>query len=345
MALITFIDFSLPAVPAYYLNALDLIRNAMTGDSTGQELIVGAPTGGYQGPGTINAEGLFVNGVAVGGGGGTPGGADTEVQFNDGGAFGGSPFMTFNKISGLLTFTDLTVFAGLSVDGSGFYVGTVTPDPILLTTNTSTRVTIGGQGNIQISPPSSGNALEITAAAATYPLLLIADPGSDALLGLAAPGGGYQWDIRSDNGGGWTLRNATLGSPISLSVAASGGALSTRVNNSATLLEVGQRKLVARTMGSAGDIVATDAGRMINIGHTGLSRIANVAGSGLGEFDVVTCTASSVSSTVDVQTGTLYWFTGAGYTTGTRTIVSGSIFTIWCQTPDSAYYIWGIGIS
>ena len=35
------------------------------------------------------------------GGGGTPGGATTQVQFNDGGAFGGSERLTFNKTTGL----------------------------------------------------------------------------------------------------------------------------------------------------------------------------------------------------------------------------------------------------
>jgi hypothetical protein len=45
------------------------------------------------------------------GGGGTPGGSDTQIQFNDGGAFGGNSALTFNKTTGqinrLLTATDL----------------------------------------------------------------------------------------------------------------------------------------------------------------------------------------------------------------------------------------------
>lgn len=38
-----------------------------------------------------------------GGGGGTPGGSDQQVQFNDAGAFGGDPGLTFNKTTDLLT--------------------------------------------------------------------------------------------------------------------------------------------------------------------------------------------------------------------------------------------------
>ena len=40
---------------------------------------------------------------AAGGGGGTPGGSDTQVQFNDGGAFGGDSGLLFNKTSNKLT--------------------------------------------------------------------------------------------------------------------------------------------------------------------------------------------------------------------------------------------------
>jgi hypothetical protein len=43
--------------------------------------------------------------MATGGGGGTPGGSDTQVQFNDGGAFGGDSALTWNKTTNILTVT------------------------------------------------------------------------------------------------------------------------------------------------------------------------------------------------------------------------------------------------
>lgn len=49
-------------------------------------------------------------------GGGTPGGSDTEVQFNDGGSFGGDPGMTFNKTTNALTITG--AFSASNVSGS-----------------------------------------------------------------------------------------------------------------------------------------------------------------------------------------------------------------------------------
>ena len=41
--------------------------------------------------------------TGAGGGGGTPGGSDTQVQFNDGGAFGGDSGLVFNKTTNKLT--------------------------------------------------------------------------------------------------------------------------------------------------------------------------------------------------------------------------------------------------
>jgi hypothetical protein len=53
--------------------------------------------------------------ISTGGGSGTPGGATTQVQFNDGGAFGGSEKFTFNKTTGLTTLTGSFEITG-SVD-------------------------------------------------------------------------------------------------------------------------------------------------------------------------------------------------------------------------------------
>jgi hypothetical protein len=49
-----------------------------------------------------------------GGGNGTPGGANTQIQFNDGGLFGGNNYFTFNKATG-----DMVIPNNLSL-GSGF---------------------------------------------------------------------------------------------------------------------------------------------------------------------------------------------------------------------------------
>jgi hypothetical protein len=48
----------------------------------------------------------------IGGGGGTPGGANTQVQFNDSGAFGGDAGLTYNKTTDALTLAGLLDLSG-----------------------------------------------------------------------------------------------------------------------------------------------------------------------------------------------------------------------------------------
>jgi len=54
---------------------------------------------------------------AAGGGSGSPGGSDTQVQFNDGGSFGGDAGLTYNK-----TTDSLTIGGGLTVDTDTLFV-------------------------------------------------------------------------------------------------------------------------------------------------------------------------------------------------------------------------------
>jgi hypothetical protein len=57
----------------------------------------------------------------VSGGGGTPGGSDTQVQFNDGGSFGGDSGLTYNK-----TTDSLTITGDLAVNGGDITTSTTT---------------------------------------------------------------------------------------------------------------------------------------------------------------------------------------------------------------------------
>jgi hypothetical protein len=67
----------------------------------------------------FDASGNIVdNGAVCGGGGGTPGGSDTQVQFNDGGAFGGDAGLVYDKTADLLTTGRLKVGEGSGTDYS-----------------------------------------------------------------------------------------------------------------------------------------------------------------------------------------------------------------------------------
>lgn len=56
--------------------------------------------------------------VDITGGGGTPGGSDTQVQFNDGGAFGGDAGLVFNKTSDTLTVVNITATGAVLINDS-----------------------------------------------------------------------------------------------------------------------------------------------------------------------------------------------------------------------------------
>lgn len=59
---------------------------------------------------TLGTTGLFTV-PALGGGGGTPGGSDTQLQYNDSGSFGGIASLTYNG-------SNVTSTAGITIDGA-----------------------------------------------------------------------------------------------------------------------------------------------------------------------------------------------------------------------------------
>jgi hypothetical protein len=80
----------------------------------------GAMVGGVanKGVGTLNAAQLCINGVCQSSwpSGGTPGGANTYVQFNNSGAFGGSAGLTYNSGTSALTVGGLLTTGSLAID-------------------------------------------------------------------------------------------------------------------------------------------------------------------------------------------------------------------------------------
>jgi hypothetical protein len=95
-------------------------------------------------------------------GGGTPGGSDTHVQFNDGGSFGGQSSFTFNKTTSLASVANFVV-TGSAVgslvtsgtfqvkDGSGGVVGSISAGGV-----------ISGSGDLQVGGNITGSNLRLT---------------------------------------------------------------------------------------------------------------------------------------------------------------------------------------
>jgi hypothetical protein len=90
---------------------------------------------------TAAADGVGTN-LLAGGGGGTPGGANTNVQFNDAGVFGGNANFTYDKV--LNTVTAGTFAGTLNGSGQNFKVG---DDAWIGDINIADTVGIKGQQN------------------------------------------------------------------------------------------------------------------------------------------------------------------------------------------------------
>jgi len=67
-----------------------------------------------------SSNGNTPGGIPLSGGGGVPGGANTQVQFNDDGAFGGSANFTFDQVSGALTAVSFSSTGNITGD---YFIG------------------------------------------------------------------------------------------------------------------------------------------------------------------------------------------------------------------------------
>jgi len=100
--------------------------------------------------------------AVISGGGGTPGGSDTQVQFNDAGTFGGDAGLTYNKTTDVLTaggvnVTSLTASSAVATDASKNLVSvtnTGTGNNVLATSPTLVTPALG--------TPSSGTLTSCT---------------------------------------------------------------------------------------------------------------------------------------------------------------------------------------
>ena len=82
-------------------------------------LILDPTSGSLAGDGSylgLNANNQII--VTSSAGGGTPGGADTQIQFNDGGSFGGDSTLTFNKTTDVLSVSTITASVGIETTSS-----------------------------------------------------------------------------------------------------------------------------------------------------------------------------------------------------------------------------------
>lgn len=102
----------------------------------------------------LSTDGLGnVSWVAQSGGGGTPGGADTQIQFNDSGSFAGSSFLTFDGST--LSTPDLNVDGVLSLDNGSSESKIIYDSPVINGQQSGQRFVIeptSGTAQVDIRP-------------------------------------------------------------------------------------------------------------------------------------------------------------------------------------------------
>ena len=99
------------------------------------------------------------------GGGGSPGGANTSVQFNDAGVFGGSANLSFNKTTRVLNVNGNVIannFVGNLANGTTSIRISPTSGNLTFTTNGSTVMTVSTGSNVGIGTSSPAQKLEVS---------------------------------------------------------------------------------------------------------------------------------------------------------------------------------------
>lgn len=97
--------YSVAKTPYHTHNGIDSpkIPNGVTTVTDGVTTVFPAGSIKFTSGATVTDAGNGEADVAISGSGGSPGGSDKQVQFNDSGTFGGDSKLTFDKTSGLVT--------------------------------------------------------------------------------------------------------------------------------------------------------------------------------------------------------------------------------------------------
>lgn len=285
-------------------------------------ILVGAPTGGAQGAGTINAAGLFINGVGVG----TGSGSVTSIAVS-----GGTTGLTTS--GGPVTTSGTITIAGTLVEANGGTGETTYTNGQLLIGNaagglTKATLTAGsgitvtnGDGAITIAATSAGGTVtSVAASGGTTGLTFTGSPITSS--GTLTLGG----TLAIANGG--TGATSASGARLNLGAAASGA-------NSDITSITGLTTALAVTQGGTGQTTYTDGQLLIgNSATNGLTKATLTAGSGItvtnanGSITIASTAGGGSVTSVNVSGGTTGLTATGGPITTSGTITLGGTLAI-----------------
>lgn len=214
-------------------------QSVTAGNITGVIPAANLGTGTHDATTVLYGDGTFK--TAPSGGGGTPGGSTTQVQYNDAGVFAGSASLTFNSSTGALSATSFV--------GSGASLTSIPVSALSVTGTASSTTYLRGDG--QWVTPTTGTATTLAATSLTtvtgaavptlfagpsfgganqYPGVFMAVPGAAAnnrISGIYAENNGngtirfnLQTDAGSNTGGDYMVVTRNGQTPTALTLTA-----------------------------------------------------------------------------------------------------------------------------
>jgi hypothetical protein len=304
--------------------------------------------------------------------GGTPGGSDTQIQYNDGGVFNGDSGLTFNDVANTVTITasavplvltDGAIVGNFEFAFSRLVYGTTSTHTVGIKTNNINRIQVDENGHVSISTPSNSSAqalvvstnagavgVSVASAAGTAAMADLQSFRTNSTIDTALAGANLNlWNIAGvvgqttlqQSGGQTEIWQADSGLTQRqvLRVGVSDRATYTRVNDGATLLEVGQRglNLISSESGSF-TLDANDNGMVIQYtGSGGHTATGYAASNGVG---ITLANVGTGNLTIAPGSGTLTWINSGSLTVGNHTLPAGT--TAYINRQGGNWYGWTV---
>lgn len=255
------------------------------------------------------------------GGGGAPGGSDTEVQFNDSGAFGGDAELTYDKTTDILSVNTISSLAATNL------ILQTLPSVIDGVDGPSISMSPGdGGGSTLLAPAGTGGSM-INESGDGGVGTGAQDGGSGGDIEYSAGGGGAQVDTGASGAGGDTDFQAGRGGSATTGDAGPGGSAVFRGGSGGSSIDGigGNGGEIELRGGSGGESDTNDGGD----GGGVILQVGTATGNGVGVLPgVISLRGDTYFSDVDNAPRNIYQGTDEEVTTTTLTDSGNLVVTL-----------------